>query len=56
MLPKLIGLYNTANVIELPKLVELKLDGLPNFTTIYPENTSLQHLLCPVTCLPINHS
>ncbi|CAH1441831.1 unnamed protein product [Lactuca virosa] len=39
-LPKLIGLCNTANVIELPKLVELKLDGLPNFTTIYPENTS----------------
>ncbi|XP_042754878.1 uncharacterized protein LOC111902518 [Lactuca sativa] len=40
MLPELIGLCNTANVIELPQLVELKLDGLPNFSSIYPEKTS----------------
>ncbi|CAH1435270.1 unnamed protein product [Lactuca virosa] len=39
-LPKLIGLCNTANVIELPQLVELELDGLPNFSSIYPEKTS----------------
>ncbi|XP_023742243.1 disease resistance protein At4g27190 isoform X2 [Lactuca sativa] len=40
-LPKLIGLCNTANiVIELPQLVELILDGLPNFTSIYHEKTS----------------
>ncbi|CAH1435298.1 unnamed protein product [Lactuca virosa] len=40
MLPDLIGLCNTANVIELPQLVELELDGLPNFSSIYPEKTS----------------
>ncbi|CAI9270339.1 unnamed protein product [Lactuca saligna] len=40
MLPELIGLCNTANVIELPQLVELELDGLPNFSSIYPEKTS----------------
>ncbi|KAL7611591.1 hypothetical protein Lser_V15G05477 [Lactuca serriola] len=39
-LPKLIGLCNTANVIELPQLVELELDGLPNFSSIYPKKTS----------------
>ncbi|XP_052624216.1 disease resistance protein L6 isoform X3 [Lactuca sativa] len=39
-LPKLIGLCNNANVIELPQLVELELDGLPNFSSIYPEKTS----------------
>ncbi|KAL7611904.1 hypothetical protein Lser_V15G04801 [Lactuca serriola] len=39
-LPKLIGLCNTANVIEVPQLVELELDGLPNFSSIYPEKTS----------------
>ncbi|KAL7615014.1 hypothetical protein Lser_V15G04815 [Lactuca serriola] len=40
MLPELIGLCNTANVIELPQLVELELDDLPNFSSIYPEKTS----------------
>ncbi|CAI9270330.1 unnamed protein product [Lactuca saligna] len=40
MLPELIGLCNTANVIELPQLVELELDGLPYFNSIYPEKTS----------------
>ncbi|XP_042754871.2 uncharacterized protein LOC111917409 isoform X1 [Lactuca sativa] len=39
-LPKLISLCDTANVIELPQLVELELDGLPNFSSIYPEKTS----------------
>ncbi|XP_023766273.2 uncharacterized protein LOC111914798 isoform X1 [Lactuca sativa] len=39
-LPKLIGLCNTTNVIELPQLVELELDGLPNFGSIYPKKTS----------------
>ncbi|CAH1435286.1 unnamed protein product [Lactuca virosa] len=39
-LPKLIGLCNTVNVIELPQLVELILAGLPNFSSIYPEKTS----------------
>ncbi|KAI3516599.1 hypothetical protein L1887_15521 [Cichorium endivia] len=38
-LPKFVGLCNTVNVIELPQLVELRLNGLPNFTSIYPENT-----------------
>ncbi|KAI3724520.1 hypothetical protein L2E82_36301 [Cichorium intybus] len=38
-LPKLVGLCNTVNAIELPELVELSLDGLPNFTSIYPQNT-----------------
>ncbi|CAI9270999.1 unnamed protein product [Lactuca saligna] len=28
------------SVIELPQLVELILDGLPDFTSIYPEKTS----------------
>ncbi|CAI9270994.1 unnamed protein product [Lactuca saligna] len=40
-LPKLASLCNTANVIELPKLVELILDGLPDFSSIYPEKTSV---------------
>ncbi|KAJ9550779.1 hypothetical protein OSB04_014824, partial [Centaurea solstitialis] len=37
-LPKLISLSNAVNVIELPQLEELKLDTLPNFTSVYPEN------------------
>ncbi|XP_042754957.1 uncharacterized protein LOC111888739 [Lactuca sativa] len=39
-LPELVGLCNTVNIIELPQLEELRLDGLPNFTSIYPDNTS----------------
>ncbi|CAI9270991.1 unnamed protein product [Lactuca saligna] len=39
-LPKLTGLCNTANLIELPQLVKWILDGLPNFSSIYPEKTS----------------
>ncbi|KAI3724517.1 hypothetical protein L2E82_36298 [Cichorium intybus] len=38
-LPVLVGLCNTVNVIELPELVELELEGLPHFSSIYPENT-----------------
>ncbi|KAI3753921.1 hypothetical protein L2E82_25986 [Cichorium intybus] len=37
-LPKLVGLCNTVNTIELPELVELRLIDLPHFTSIYPEN------------------
>nr|KAJ0222637.1 hypothetical protein LSAT_V11C200051870 [Lactuca sativa] len=39
-LAKLEGFCNNVNVIELPQLVYLILDGLPNFTNIYPEKTS----------------
>jgi len=39
-LPKLEGLCNTENVIELPQLVEFRLKSLPKFTSIYQENTS----------------
>nr|GEV94324.1 disease resistance protein At4g27190-like [Tanacetum cinerariifolium] len=39
-LPMLVGFCNTISLIELPQLVELILDGLPNFTSIYPENKS----------------
>ncbi|KAL4579116.1 hypothetical protein LXL04_015251 [Taraxacum kok-saghyz] len=38
-LPQLVGFCNMDNVIELPELVEMRLNGLPNFTSIYPENT-----------------
>ena len=38
-LPQLVGFCNMGNVIELPELVEMRLNGLPNFTSIYPENT-----------------
>ncbi|KAL8248928.1 hypothetical protein R6Q59_005796 [Mikania micrantha] len=33
-LPKMVSFWE--NVIELPEMVELKLDDLPNFTSIYP--------------------
>nr|GEY21066.1 NB-ARC domains-containing protein [Tanacetum cinerariifolium] len=39
-LPMLVGFCNTISLIELPQLVELILDGLPNFTSIYPDNQS----------------
>ncbi|KAL4586175.1 hypothetical protein LXL04_010807 [Taraxacum kok-saghyz] len=39
-LPKLVGFCNNDDVIELPQLVELTLEDLQNFTSIYPENTS----------------
>ncbi|CAH1437305.1 unnamed protein product [Lactuca virosa] len=38
-LPKFVGFCHTVNVIELPQLVELRLDCLPHFTSIYSENT-----------------
>ncbi|CAH1435326.1 unnamed protein product [Lactuca virosa] len=37
-LPKLLGLCLNVNIIELPQLVELKLQGIPGFTSIYPQN------------------
>ncbi|KAL4586168.1 hypothetical protein LXL04_010800 [Taraxacum kok-saghyz] len=39
-LPKLVGFCNNDNATELPQLVELTLEYLQNFTTIFPENTS----------------
>nr|XP_043618921.1 uncharacterized protein LOC122590817 [Erigeron canadensis] len=36
-LPKLAGLCNSVNIIELPQLMEVELDGLPNFTCIFPD-------------------
>ncbi|KAI7752906.1 hypothetical protein M8C21_000065, partial [Ambrosia artemisiifolia] len=35
-LPEMVSLCD--NVVELPELVELKLAGLPNFTSIYPDS------------------
>ncbi|XP_042755595.1 probable disease resistance protein At4g27220 [Lactuca sativa] len=37
-LPRLLGLCNNVNIIELPQLMELKLDFIPRFTSIYSEN------------------
>ncbi|KVI07684.1 Leucine rich repeat 4 [Cynara cardunculus var. scolymus] len=37
-LPKLKSLCNAVDVIELPQLMELNLDGLAKFTSIYPIN------------------
>ncbi|PWA73922.1 NB-ARC domains-containing protein [Artemisia annua] len=39
-LPKLLCFCNNVNIIELPRLVELQLGGLQNFTSIYPSNSS----------------
>ncbi|KAL7611587.1 hypothetical protein Lser_V15G04879 [Lactuca serriola] len=39
-LPKLVGLCNNVNIIKLPELKELKLKGIPGFTSIYPQNKS----------------
>ncbi|KAL4586172.1 hypothetical protein LXL04_010804 [Taraxacum kok-saghyz] len=39
-LPKLVAFCNNDDVIELPQLVELTLEDLQHFTSIYPENTS----------------
>ncbi|KAM0055034.1 putative AAA+ ATPase domain, P-loop containing nucleoside triphosphate hydrolase [Helianthus debilis subsp. tardiflorus] len=37
-LPKMVSLCD--NVIQLPEMMELRLDGLPNVTSIYPDTTS----------------
>ncbi|XP_042757392.1 uncharacterized protein LOC111909982 [Lactuca sativa] len=37
-LPKLSGLCQNVNKLELPQLIELKLKGIPGFTCIYPQN------------------
>ncbi|KAK9080338.1 hypothetical protein SSX86_000096 [Deinandra increscens subsp. villosa] len=39
-LPKLVSLFLVDNVVELPQLTELELDGLHNFTSIYPDNNN----------------
>ncbi|KAL7612395.1 hypothetical protein Lser_V15G04871 [Lactuca serriola] len=39
-LPKLSGLCDHVKIIELPQLMELKLDGIPGFTSIYPVKKS----------------
>ncbi|MFS8008211.1 putative P-loop containing nucleoside triphosphate hydrolase, leucine-rich repeat domain superfamily [Helianthus anomalus] len=41
-LPKLVCMFHVDNVVDLPQLVELEVDGLPNFTSIYSDkhNTS----------------
>ncbi|GJR86114.1 NB-ARC domains-containing protein [Tanacetum coccineum] len=39
-LPKLLSFSNNVNVIELPRLVELQLEGLQSFTSIYPSSAS----------------
>ncbi|KAL4579145.1 hypothetical protein LXL04_015282 [Taraxacum kok-saghyz] len=37
-LPKLLGLCQNANIIALPQLVELEIEGLPNIKSIYSKN------------------
>ncbi|CAI9271038.1 unnamed protein product [Lactuca saligna] len=39
-LPNLSGLCHNGHIVELPQLVTLELDGLANFTSIYPKNKS----------------
>ncbi|PWA65779.1 NB-ARC domains-containing protein [Artemisia annua] len=39
-LPNLLHFCNNVDVIELPCLMELKLGGLPKFTSIYPDNAT----------------
>ncbi|CAI9270372.1 unnamed protein product [Lactuca saligna] len=39
-LPKLLGLCLNLNKIELPQLIDLKLEGIPGFTRIFPLETS----------------
>ncbi|KAF5764367.1 putative P-loop containing nucleoside triphosphate hydrolase, leucine-rich repeat domain superfamily [Helianthus annuus] len=41
-LPEMVSLCN--NVVELPEMVELKLAGLPNFMSIYPDDSEMQPL------------
>ncbi|XP_023760073.1 uncharacterized protein LOC111908478 [Lactuca sativa] len=36
-LPNLLGLCGNVHIINLPQLTELKLNGIPGFTSIYPE-------------------
>ncbi|KAJ0702083.1 putative leucine-rich repeat domain superfamily [Helianthus annuus] len=46
-LPKLASLFLVNNVVELPQLVELEVDGLPNFTSIYPDDNDTSALQQP---------
>ncbi|KAL7612848.1 hypothetical protein Lser_V15G04905 [Lactuca serriola] len=38
-LPNLLGLCRNINIIQLPQLVELELEHIPNITSIYPNST-----------------
>ncbi|KAJ0702160.1 putative leucine-rich repeat domain superfamily [Helianthus annuus] len=44
-LPNLVSLFVVDNVVELPQLVQLEVDGLPNFTTIYPDKNNFSAFL-----------
>ncbi|XP_022008657.1 uncharacterized protein LOC110908060 isoform X1 [Helianthus annuus] len=44
-LPNLVSLFVVDNVVELPQLVKLEVDGLPNFTTIYPDKNNFSAFL-----------
>ncbi|KAJ0762622.1 putative P-loop containing nucleoside triphosphate hydrolase, leucine-rich repeat domain superfamily [Helianthus annuus] len=44
-LPELEILFSIENVVELPQLVELEVEGLPNFTSIYPDKDNSCALL-----------
>ncbi|KAM0013769.1 putative P-loop containing nucleoside triphosphate hydrolase, leucine-rich repeat domain superfamily [Helianthus debilis subsp. tardiflorus] len=43
-LPKLVRLFPVDSVVELPQLVELKVDRLPSITSIYPDNKNTSAL------------
>ncbi|KAI7752887.1 hypothetical protein M8C21_000046 [Ambrosia artemisiifolia] len=44
-LPKLISLFLVENVVELPQLIKLEVEELPNFTSIYPHKNNISALL-----------
>ncbi|KAI3518060.1 hypothetical protein L1887_06419 [Cichorium endivia] len=41
-LPQLLGLCRNVNIIELPQLIELILDHIPGFTSIYPPESRIE--------------
>ncbi|KAJ0606061.1 putative P-loop containing nucleoside triphosphate hydrolase, leucine-rich repeat domain superfamily [Helianthus annuus] len=43
-LPELVRLFPVDSVVELPQLVELKVDDLPRITSIYPDNKNTSAL------------
>ncbi|MFS7986510.1 putative P-loop containing nucleoside triphosphate hydrolase, leucine-rich repeat domain superfamily [Helianthus anomalus] len=47
-LPKLVSLFLVDNVVKLPQLVELELDGLPNFTSIYHDKNNISAMHNPI--------
>lgn len=46
-LPNLVSLCHTDDVVELQQLLELKLGGLSNFTSIYPYNNNISAMQRP---------